>query len=78
MQGGVIPANGHAQGMSHVLFPPVQLDRARLLALASEEGLALMKKTQQLAEEVRLPQHDCVLELQSAGTVDTALGALLC
>ncbi|CAK0772077.1 hypothetical protein CVIRNUC_003926 [Coccomyxa viridis] len=29
-----------------------ELDRARLLALASEEELALMKKTQQLAEEV--------------------------
>ena len=40
---------GHA---SHS-FLPMQTDRARLLALASEEELALMKKTQQLAEEVR-------------------------
>ena len=31
----------------------LQIDRVKLLALASEEELALMKKTQQLAEEVR-------------------------
>ena len=45
---------GHA---SHS-FLPMQTDRARLLALASEEELALMKKTQQLAEEVRQSYRD--------------------
>ena len=51
---------GGLPGHVTCLFPPVQADRARLLALASEEELALMKKTQQLAEEVRVScYHGC-------------------
>ena len=48
---------GHARACVTVILP-MQTDHARLLALASEEELALMKKTQQLAEEVRQSYRD--------------------
>jgi hypothetical protein len=35
----------------------LQTEQIKKLALASEEGMALMKKTQQLAEEVRSMTH---------------------
>lgn len=35
----------------------LQTQQIKKLALASEEGMALMKKTQQLAEEVRSMTH---------------------
>lgn len=40
----------------------LQTDRLKLLALATEEEMALMKKTQQLAEEVG--SNTCVLTWQ--------------
>ena len=56
MQDNVTLARGPARA-SFISVPPLQADHARLLALASEEELALMKKTQQLAEEVRVSHH---------------------
>ena len=35
----------------------LQTEKIKKLALASEEGMVLMKKTQQLAEEVRSTTH---------------------
>lgn len=40
--------------LTYLLMRCLQIDRVKLMALASEEELALMKKTQQLAEEVHL------------------------
>ena len=44
----------------------LQTQQIKKLALASEEGMALMKKTQQLAEEVRSMTHAPMLPTLAA------------